>query len=350
MSIIKKESINNIKKNLIFILIYTLVFVLIYKTFKFIAPFFIGGAIAILINPISSKLKSKFNINKGISTIVLSFLAVMMFISLTAIIIITSLDNIIAFTDNLANNYDNITEIISKLNININTYMEKLQNIPNIDIQYLVDKYSTKLMIIIRSILENTIAMLTSIPYIAIFTLTLFMATYFIAKDIDKIENRFYNMFTEPTRTKVKNIKTEIIKSAIGYIRAYTILMGITFIVTWICFRFFKIPYTLPLALVAAILDLIPFLGIVVVYLPFIIYYWIVNELAVAIGLAMIFLLLSILREILEPKLVSMNIGIGPLATLGAIFIGVQLKGIIGIIFFLGLIVMHKILKKVDIL
>ena len=350
MGIINKEYLKYIKKNLLFILIYTLVFVLIYKTFKFIAPFFIGGIIAILINPISSKLKSKFNINKGISTIVLSFLAVMMFISLTAIIIMTSLDNIIAFMDKLVNNYDNIAEIIAKLNTNINIYMEKLQNIPNIDVQSLVQKYSTKLMIIIRNILENTIAIFTSIPYIAIFTLTLFMATYFIAKDIDKIENKFYNMFTEPTRTKIKNIKTEIIKSAIGYIRAYTILMGITFIVTGICFRFFKIPYSLPLALIAAVLDLIPFLGIMVVYLPLIIYYWIVNELAVAIGLAIVFLILSILREILEPKLVSMNIGIGPLATLGAIFIGVQVKGIIGIIFFLGLIVMHKILKKVDIL
>lgn len=54
------------------------------------------------------------------------------------------------------------------------------------------------------------------------------------------------------------------------------------------------------------------------------------------------------IREILEPKLVSVNVGLNPLATLAAIFIGIQVKGIIGVIC-LGLVCMHDILKKVDI-
>ena len=65
--------------------------------------------------------------------------------------------------------------------------------------------------------------------------------------------------------------------------------------------------------------------------------------------MTVIFFVLSLIREILEPKLVSVNVGLNPLATLAAIFIGIQVKGIIGVIFCLGLVCMHDILKKVDI-
>lgn len=350
MSVLNRDYVKYLKKNIIFIVAYTIVFVLIYNTFEYIAPFLIGGVIALLINPISTKLKSKFNINKGISTIILSFLAVIIFISLVGLIIMTSIDNILEFIENIPNNYEYFNRFIEELNLSINTYLEQLKNIPSINVEGIVGKYTKEMIQILDSFLDSMVGIVSSIPYIVIFILTLFMSTYFIAKDIDKIENKFYNMFTEPTKSKVKNVKKEILKSALGYIKAYTILMGITFIVTWISFKFFKIPYALLLSIVAAILDLVPFLGIVVIYLPIIIYYFMINAKVLSICIAVIFLMLSILREILEPKLVSVNIGISPLAALGAIFIGVQVNGIIGIVFFLGLIVMHKIFRKVDII
>ena len=69
-----------------------------------------------------------------------------------------------------------------------------------------------------------------------------------------------------------------------------------------------------------------------------------------AISIGVVFILLSLLRQIIEPKLVSVNIGLSPLVTLAAIFIGVQVRGIIGIVFCLGLAIMHNILNKVEIL
>lgn len=350
MSVLNKEYIKCFKKNIIFIISYTVVFILIYKTFKYVAPFLIGGLIALLINPIATKLKVRFNINKGISTIILSFLAVITFLAIVILMIMTSIDSILEFIGNLPSNYEYFNQLVSELNISINSYLKELKNIPNINIELLVNKYAKDMVSILDTFLNNMISVLSSIPYIIIFILTLFMSTYFIAKDIDKIECRFYSLFTEPTKSKVKNVKKEMLKSALGYVKAYTILMGITFIITYLSFKLFKVPYALVLSIVAAILDLIPFLGIVVIYLPFIIYYFILNQKLVAIGLAIIFLMLSILREILEPKLVSVNIGISPLAALGAIFIGVQVKGVIGIVFFLGLIVMHRIFRKVYII
>lgn len=86
------------------------------------------------------------------------------------------------------------------------------------------------------------------------------------------------------------------------------------------------------------------------IYVPAIIYYWIVENYFLFISIGIVFVLLSLLRQILEHKLVSVNIGLSLLVALGAISIGIQVKGIIGIIFCLGLVMMHQILKKVDIL
>lgn len=350
MNVLNKSYYKYFKKNIIFIIAYTIVFILISNTFRYTAPFLIGGAIALLINPISTKLKSKFNINKGVSTIILSFLAVMAFIAVVGLIIMNSIDNILEIIQNLPNSYEYFNKLIQELNFNINNYLQQHKNIPSINVEGIVSKYAKEMVTILDTSVDSMVKIVSSIPYIVIFILTLFMSTYFIAKDIDKIEGKFYNMFTEPTKSKVRNVKKEMLKSAIGYIKAYTILMGITFIITYLSFKIFKIPYTLLLSLVAAILDLVPFLGIVIIYLPIIIYYFMINSKGLAICIAVVFLLLSILREVLEPKLVSVNIGISPLAALGAIFIGVQVNGIVGIVFFLGLIVMHRIFRKVHII
>lgn len=80
-------------------------------------------------------------------------------------------------------------------------------------------------------------------------------------------------------------------------------------------------------------MDLIPFLGIITIYLPVIVYYFLIKNYFIAISMTVIFFVLSLIREILEPKLVSVNVGLNPLATLAAIFIGIQVKGIIGVIF-----------------
>lgn len=350
MSVLDKGFLHKLKYNIAFVAIYTIVFILMYKTFSYISPFLLGGVIAFIISPISQKLKSKFRIDKGVSTLILSFLGVAVVITLASIFIMTGTKHLIHFMDNITVNSDYLNNITIELMSKANVYIEYLQNVANINVESLITKYSGNLMNIAKGLLSSIISLASSIPYIAIFIITLFIATYFIAKDIDKIENEFYNMFTESTKRKVKNIKKEVLISLVGYIKAYVILMGITFLITWLSFSILGVPYGTILGFIAGILDLVPFLGIVVIYLPAIIYYWIIENYFSAISIGIIFIALSLLRQILEPKLVSVNIGISPLSTLAAIFIGVQVKGIIGIIFCLGLVMMHQILKKVDIL
>lgn len=353
MAVLNKSFIEKLKNNIIFFIIYSVLFFIICKTFGYIAPFFIGGLLAIIINPISQRLERKFKINKGISTLFLSILGVAFVIFIATWLIFKGSQELVIFLNNIdTNRYSYINDMLNNFMNNIDYYINYLDGLSNnsINVQELMTNYGDSIANIAKSLLSKTIDLATSIPTIMILILTLFMSTYFIAKDIDNIENKFYSIFTDETRIKVRRVRYEIGSSIKGYIRAYTILMSMTFLVIWISFSLFRIPYGLPLGIIGALLDLIPFLGIIVIFVPVIVYYFIVDNYFVSIGITIVFIALSIVRQILEPKLVASNVGINPLLTIIAIFIGLQVKGVLGILFCLGLLVMHTILQKVDIL
>lgn len=353
MSVLDKSFLHKLKNNIIFFIIYSIVFTLIVKTFAYIAPFFIAGLLAVVINPISEKLRRKFKINKGISTLFLSLLGVGLVIFITSFLLVRGSQQLISFLNDIdSNSYSYIGTMINDWVNSLDKYVNYLEEISNntIDIQVLIANYSKNLADIAKTLLAKIISLATSLPTLILIIITLFMSTYFIAKDFDRIENRFLSIFTDSTKIKVRRVKNEIMNSIKGYIKAYTILMSITFLVIWISFAIFKVPYGFPLAIIGALLDLIPFLGIIVIFVPVIVYYFIIENYFISIGIAIVFIALSILRQILEPKLVSANVGISPLLTIVAIFIGIQASGILGIIFCLGLLVMHEILQKVDIL
>lgn len=353
MSVLNKNFKQKLKNNIIFFIIYSLLFIFLCKTFGYIAPFFIGGLLAFIINPISEKLEKKLKVNKGILTLFLSILGVAFVIFIASFLIIKGTHQLVAFLNSIdGNSYSYFNSMINDWINNLDKYIDYIESVSNnsINVQELVSTYGQNFVNLAKAMLSKTIDFATSIPTLILIVITLFMSTYFIAKDFDKIENSFLSIFTDETRVKVRRVKTEIVYSVVGYIKAYTILMSITFLVIWVSFSIFKVPYGLPLGIIGALLDLIPFLGIVVIFIPVIVYYFIIDNYFVSIGISVIFIALSLLRQILEPKLVSANVGISPLLTIIAIFIGVQIKGILGIIFCLGLLVMHDIMKKVDIL
>ena len=78
--------------------------------------------------------------------------------------------------------------------------------------------------------------------------------------------------------------------------------------------------------------DLLPYLGTGIIFVPWIFYELINDNYFLAIGLSVLFIVIVVQRQIMEPKIMSTNLGISPLVSLISIFVGLQIFGFIGLL------------------
>jgi sporulation integral membrane protein YtvI len=200
-------------------------------------------------------------------------------------------------------------------------------------------------------LVSSLINFLASIPYILMVVLFTLLTTYFFTRDITSSENKILITLSHNETEKMSHILSETKRMLGNYLLSYLVIIGITFLETLIVFLIFKVKYAGLLSVICAGADLLPILGIGTIYIPLaLIYFFFVKNYITAFGIIISYVLISIIRQIIEPKIVSSSLGIHPVAVLAALFIGLKADGISGIVFCMFLVVFYNIFKKVDIL
>lgn len=120
-----------------------------------------------------------------------------------------------------------------------------------------------------------------------------------------------------------KNIKSIIsIQIFLVFISTAIIIFG---------FKIFRIDKAFLLGVFCGILDILPYVGTIIVFIPIIIYNIIVKDYLIAFGLICLYILVQFVREILEAKLLSNKFNIHPLVIFLSIYIGMKIFGVIGV-------------------
>ena len=169
----------------------------------------------------------------------------------------------------------------------------------------------------------------------AIFTFAVTLAsTYYFAVDRVRINCFFLGLFPESVRPKLKTIKETVCDTALKYIRAYGIIFFITFAQLLIAFWLMGLRYAFVIALGTSIVDILPVLGTGTVLLPWAAVELISGETPIGIALLVTYGVITVSRQVIEPKIVGKFIGLPPPATLAAMFIGFKLLGVAGLLLF----------------
>ena len=189
----------------------------------------------------------------------------------------------------------------------------------------------------IRTTLSGILQVITQIPTIFIYIGITFISTYFICTDkfyiLDQIEHHFPRAWVNKI---IKHIR-KIISSLGAYLKAEVILVGISFIITTIGlyimdFIGLKVEYPFLAALAIGFVDAMPILGSGTIIIPWAIISAFDGNVSLAIGLFILFIIISVVRQLAEPKLVSKHIGIHPIFTLIAMYTGFKTIGILGLL------------------
>lgn len=131
---------------------------------------------------------------------------------------------------------------------------------------------------------------------------------------------------------------TEIASSARTVVwkilRVYALMMTITFVELYIGFSLLKFPMPMLLGFLVAIVDILPVLGTGTVLIPWAMILCILGKSGLGAGVFVLYLVITVVRQTLEPKVIGQQVGLHPVVTLLCIFAGAQLIGILGIFTF----------------
>ncbi|WP_102399243.1 sporulation integral membrane protein YtvI [Haloimpatiens massiliensis] len=346
--------LERLDRTILFIVIYTLVFILFFSTIGYTLPFVLGILFAILLQKPVKFLIKKFKIKSWISSLIVTVIFFAIIITLLSLGI-TSLtsesiqlgkniqtyitknsDEIMGFFNNLETNYQHLDpSIISTIEKNLSSFTSKSLNLT---------------MEFTKKALSLFLIFLTKIPYTIMVILFTLLSTYFFTKDLSAAKDKIFNLLPESKLNRLYNIVLESKKMLSNYMASYLLIISITFLETLIGFLVFKVKYAVLLSILCGIFDLLPVLGIGAIYIPLAIIYFLSKNYIAAVGILILYGIVSVIRQIIEPKIVSSSLGLHPVAVLAAIFIGLKANGISGMFFCIFLVVFYNILKKVEVL
>jgi sporulation integral membrane protein YtvI len=202
-------------------------------------------------------------------------------------------------------------------------------------VQNMTASFSESVGSVVSGISSQVITFLTStvisLPGFLLSLLLSVISSIFFAMDLTKITNTLTNLLSENMRVNVARIKKLAANIGFKYVKSYAILLAVTFIELSVGFLLIGIDNAIAVAAIIALIDLMPILGTGLIVIPWLLIELIKGNYALGIELAVLYVVMVIVRNILEPKIVGRQIGVHPLAMLISMYVGLRIFGFIGI-------------------
>lgn len=173
---------------------------------------------------------------------------------------------------------------------------------------------------------------LSALPLVLLLFVVIVLAWFFITKDWPSYIRSIERLNKRKGFKEFELVMLNLRSALFGYVRAQLTLISITFAIVLIGMFFLRVDNPFSFALLAAFFDLLPYLGVGTLLVPWAAYAAISGEWFHAIGLLVLYILVIVQRNLAEPKIVGSHIGLDPLAALISIFVGLQLFGVLGFI------------------
>ena len=314
------------------------VLVVCLKCATFFMPFFIAGVLALIIEPIIKFNMNKLRMSRRMSAFIVVIITIVFIISIaiwggtTAVTKLIDLSkNIPSIISYLSNTFQNVANGI------VQEYGEYVPAETADSIINSINGFISNLGGYLQGIVSALLQVALSVPRIIVNVVITILALIFFTKDrvfmIDLLE---YHVPDE-WLVKLNRIKKEIFHTFGSYIKVYSKILFITFMELLIAFGIlnligFEFKNIISLSVVIAIIDILPILGVGTVLIPWFIWSFITGETSLGIALLIVYLVILVIRQFIEPKLVSDQLGVHPIITLIAMYTGFKIIGFSGLI------------------
>ncbi len=180
----------------------------------------------------------------------------------------------------------------------------------------------------------SAINLTTKLPMVLLSFIIWMVASVFLTIDYHQVIGFFVRQIPDRHADLFLKTKELCSNTLFKLLKAYALLMFITFVELSIGLLILQVPHAVVLAALIAVVDILPVLGTGTIMIPWALIELISGNYRMFIGLAVIYIIITVVRNILEPRLVSYQIGLNPLVTLLFMYLGLQVAGILGMMLF----------------
>ena len=310
---------------------------LLFRLAIFYIPFLIAFIISLIMEPAIKQLMNKMKLTRRTSSIIVFIIVFGIIAGILIIGTITIISEATGLLQTLNSYFDTAYSQIQNFINNLEFDSIKIPNEIMSIIQNSVGEILNYLANWAKNLLTSIVNFATSIPTIAIYFVVTILALYFICIDkiyiLDQVEHHFPKKWSKKMLIHIR----EIVSIIGAYIKAQAILIFISFIISVAGLYIFKfvglnIEFPLLIALGIGFIDALPILGSGTIMIPWGVGVALNGDIKLAISIIGLWILMSVVRQFIEPKIVSNQIGIHPIFTLIAMYTGFKILGIIGLI------------------
>lgn len=368
----KKKAIINI---VYFFMIIAIGFLFVRYALGVCFPIVCAFFIATILQKPKNFLTRKTFLKSGAASVISLFVLIFVILSLIALIGVRAVSEISGFIDYITIQIQHIDVLVTNIE---NAVMNFIEGLPAFLSETLTESVTTIFTQIreylagqsteltdsitgslgsafsfswITTPLSGVISTAKQIPSILIAVIITLVASCFMTSDYDEIMGFIKRQFPKEKRKDLSRAKV-LLKSTLSKMaKAYALIMTVTFTEMFIGLSILKLAgiyssnYAVIIAIVTAFVDIIPVLGTGTVLIPWALYNLIVGNYSLAIGLAVIYAVITVIRQIVEPKLVAGQLGLSPVVTITSLYLGLKIFGVLGMIIAPILVTMLKVLN-----
>lgn len=312
------------KPRLVFFLCYTLLYILAVQAAAFVLPFVIALLFAVVMKPLFDTLKGRFRFRSSFAATAITLL------------IFGALFAVIGFLLFLV-----VRQAVSLLSDNRDLIAEYIRS-PELFDMLRENLLSGGLLTAASSVVQT---LFQAVPVAVTFVVITFSMTVFFMHHLGDLRDRLLKRAGEYRSLlgRVFHIAYALVRK---FIRSYLILYALTFVEAVFIFYLTGVEYPLAFAFITAVADILPVLGPGIVYVPFAILFILQKNYIGGIFLLLYFLFTVVLRQILEPRIVSDSVKVNPLVVLTAIYFSVVSMNIWVLFYVVSVFMAFRVLNQ----
>ncbi len=309
-------------KTIIFTVFFLLFLWFLFYIRDIILELFVALLLMTILEPLVNLL-SKIKIPRGVSVLISYILAFGIVGGVIALIVPALVEQTTSFVNALPLYLSNLG-IASYISGNLaSDFLARLGNLPGEVFKFTI------------SIFSNVISVVT----VLVFAFYMLLAR-------EKLEDQLGFFFGEEKQKELGELINRLENRLGGWARGELSLMFLVGLVTYIGLALIGIPFALPLAILAGLLEIIPFLGPIVAAIPGIVIGFGISPFTGIAVIALAFLIQQLENYVLIPKIMEKSVGVSPIITLIALAIGARFAGVVGMIISIPTVITLQVFLK----